>query len=229
MQIRPNTSWAYHKGSNKIIFTALRQVRQIPGYLVVLLMRSPSAYSLAKMWCILPLKMYKERNRMGKEEIWIYRHEGMIIFTGKTKWYWMIFQLSLAHSYFQSYVTLLLLLPWKMFSSCSMLNVAQRLLATFPRFYSWKVILSASFQPFTSFRETRKRHLALCKGISDSTQWVWCWKYSMHWRHWSAGPHGSRGCCLSVDHVDFSVYKPPLQNPGLLSFPSKQHFIAKRW
>lgn len=51
-------------------------------------------------------------------------------------------------------VTLFLLLPWKMFSPSSILSVAQQLLATFPRFYSWQFILSASFQPFTPFRET---------------------------------------------------------------------------
>lgn len=155
-------------------------------------------------------------------------HEGMIIFTGKTKQYWMIFQLSLTRSYLLSYVTLFLLLPWKRFSSYSMLSVAQQLLETFPRFYSWKFILSASFQPFTSFRETCNYSQHFARG-SESTQWVWCWKHSTHWRHWSAEPHGCRGCCLSAYHVDFSAYKPPLQYSGLLSFPSKQHFVAKKW
>lgn len=76
------------------------------------------------MCSILPLEAYKERNGMEKEEMRIYMHEGMIIFTGKTKWYWMFSQTSLAHSYFLSYVILLLLLPWKRFSSSSMLSVA---------------------------------------------------------------------------------------------------------
>lgn len=43
----------------------------------------------------------------------------------------------------------------------------------------------------------------------------------------SAEPCGCRGCCLSAYCVDFSVYIPPLQYSGLLSFPSKQQFAAK--
>lgn len=80
--------------------------------------------------------MYKERNGMEKGEMRIHMHEGVIIFTGKIRQYLVIFQLSLAHSYLLSYVTLFLLLPWKMFSPSSILSVAQQLLATFPRFYS---------------------------------------------------------------------------------------------
>lgn len=55
--------------------------------------------------------------------------ERVIIFTGKTRQYLMIFQLSLAPFY---HGTLFPLFPWKMFSSSSIVSVAQQLLATFP-------------------------------------------------------------------------------------------------
>lgn len=166
----------------------------------------------------------KKKNEKRKDKnLYAWRDDNIY---RKPKQCWMIFQLSLAHSYFQSYVTLLLLLPWKRFSSCSLLSVAQWLLATFPRFYSWKLILSASFQPFTSFREACKDTWHFARGSltahrefdAESTA---CIEDTDH-------PHGCRGCCLSAYHVDFSACKPPLQYPGLFSFPSKQHFVAKR-
>lgn len=67
-------------------------------------------------------------------------HESMIIFTGKTRKYLTIFQLSLNPFYLLSHGTLFPLFPRKMFSSSSILSAAQQLLATLPTFDSRIII-----------------------------------------------------------------------------------------
>lgn len=173
------------------------------GYLVVLLMRSLSACSLAKN-----VLYSTTQNVQGKKWDGKRRDENSYAWRGDyiyRKDQAVFGDFSVIISSFLSSklcVTLFLLLPWKMFSPSSILSVAQQLLATFPRFYSWQFILST----FYTIQRNLQLHLAVCKGISDSTQWVWCWKHSTHWRHWSVEPHGCAGCCLSAYYVDFFLH-----------------------
>lgn len=122
--------------------------------------------------------MVKERNGMEKEQMRIYTRERVIIFTGKTRQY-LVFQLSLGPFYLQSHATLFPLFPCKMFSSSSILGVAQQFLATLPMSDSCKIILWTSLPPRILCRETCDYPCHFARGsLTASTQWVRCWKHS---------------------------------------------------
>lgn len=151
----------------------------------------------------------------------------MIIFTGKTKHYWMIFHLSLAHSYLRSYTTLFLLLPWKRLSSSSTLSAALQLLGTFLGFTHG----SSSSQPlFSLLHHSEKPATTLGTLQGDLTAHSeFDAESTAHVEDTDQLSHMGVEDTASAYHIDFSAYKPPLQYSGLLSFPNKQHFVVKKW